>query len=227
MKKIRIVVLLGMLCICCAGCGNATSNKVKTTNRSDVKSEAKAEETIEIDSYDGRDYDLVMEHLNDFPTELEELKNSNIYFCTNAVSYHREILDTFMEKVENGEKCSLYAAYYPPAGNVIPTYIQYNGKNFYVFEKSENSDTLNSEGIGSIKGKIFKYLSVVDVPNSAYEDIDFSDMTEGIRYIVLANKQVTSVEECVNLEDSYSNLQVSPFNTEDELESHKVNPYMS
>ena len=106
---------------------------------------------------------------------------------------------------------------------MIPTYIQYNGKNFYVFEKSENSDILNSEDIDSIKGKTFKYLSVVDVPNSAYEDIDFSDMIEGIRYIVLANKQVTSVEECVNLKDSYSSLQVSPFNTEDELESHKVN----
>lgn len=222
-KEFGIVLLTGMLCICCAGCGNTTSNKVKTTNRSDVKSETKAEETIEIDSYDGRDYDLVMEHLNDFPTELEDLKNSNIYFCTDKVSHHRDILDIFLEKVENGKKCSLYAAYYPPEGNMIPTYIQYNGKNFYVFEKSENSDTLNSEDIGSNQGKTFKYLSVVDVPNSAYEDIDFSDMTEGIKYIVLANKQVTSVDECVNLKDSYSILQVSPFDTEDELESHKVN----
>ncbi len=192
----------------------------QTSSSSESASSAKR---IEIPFYDGRDDAKIMERFDLYPETLEELQNTNIFVSTIAVAFNRELVESFVDEVEKGEKTHLDLVTFTVEGDSCPVYIQYDGNDFYYIEYTGR----DSYGKGNelYPSEIYKYLSLIEIPNDEYEDIDFTGIRTGNRSLVLSDKIVSTDKECEKLVDGGENVHVIPvsaFTSEQELKEHMI-----
>lgn len=207
------LLLLCVYCICCAGCGFGGLGKEDAN-----KTEERGEKTAS--TYLGRDVDKIREHLSQFPTDYDQLKKWDILILTSDVTFHRGLYDDFISAVESGRQASLDAVSFTPKGDIISTYIQYNGKDFYYYQGSENESSY--AGSGTYNQGTYQYMSLLKVPNRNFENIDFSGMTDGFIDFVLSDKKMSKYDDVENFSGDYLSLRISPLSSEKEAKSRAV-----
>ena len=217
-KNILTALLLGCLCISCIGCGNTKQKPdVQPSTSSSIQ---EPDRHVEITTYNGRDIAKIIQHLTRFPEKSEDLKKLDIFVPTMAVTFNREILDNFLSMVEKGQTGYLDLATFTVEGYSIPTYIQYDGKDFYCVEYTERD--YYSPDRDLYWSKKYKYLSLVKIPNNLYESLDLSDMSTGFVEFVPSNKKNLTYEDFEKLKESYYSFKISPFHSFKEFKSHVI-----
>lgn len=213
-RMVSAAVVLLMACIF-TGCG-VTSDTIKETAAPNAKHTGT---DVRIASYHGRDSEKVKEHLEQYPTDIEKLKETNVFIDFNSFAMRRDRLQQFMASVQRGEIASLDIMAFTVEGDPIPAYIQYNGKNFYCYQSFAN-DSYASKDAKPFEEMKFKNMYLLDVPNEEFYDIDFTGMDRGFQQFILSNEEIKDYASFQKSQEYNCSIQIPPFDSEKEAKAH-------
>lgn len=212
-----VIIFVGCIFTGCgAMTGDVTSDETKGTP---VSEKEDTETDTHTDLYQGRDREKVQKHLEQYPVSFQELKKADVFVNTVSVALRKEKLYEFLASVQRGECTSMDIITFTIEGDAVPVYIQYNGKNFYCYESFAN-DSYAAKNSDQYTENTYKNMSLLDIPDGEFSDIDLSGMDTGFRQFVLSNAEIKDYSSFKKSEgDSYS-IRISPFDSEKEAKKH-------
>ena len=167
----------------------------------------------QVTSYQGRDRKKVKKHLEQYPMNFDDLKETDVFVNTSSYALRKEKLNDFIESVQRGENKSVDIVTFTIEGDPVLVYIQYNGKNFYCYESFEN-DSYAAKSARQFNEKNYKYMYLWDIPDEEFGDIDLSKMDTGFQQFVLSNEKLGDYSTFKKMKDDSYSIKVSPFNSE-------------
>lgn len=168
----------------------------------------------QVTSYQGRNRKKVKKHLEQYPVNFDDLKETDVFVNTSPYAMRKEKLKDFIESVQRGENASVDIVTFTIEGDPVFAYIQYNGKNFYCYESFEN-DSYAANNTRQFKEKNYKYMYLLDIPDEEFSDIDLSKMDIGFQQFVLSNEKVGDYSSFKKLKDDNYSIKISPFDSEE------------
>lgn len=168
----------------------------------------------QVTSYQGRNREKVKKHLEQYPVNFDDLKETDVFVNTSPYAMRKEKLKDFIESVQRGENASVDIVTFTIEGDPVFAYIQYNGKNFYCYESFEN-DSYAAKNTRQFKEKNYKYMYLLDIPDEEFSDIDLSKMDTGFQQFVLSNEKVGDYSSFKKLKDDSYSIKISPFDSEE------------
>ena len=212
MKK-HILIFLSISIIFTACDARARNGVSDTTNATPTLEKEYQETNSRITSYQGRDRKKVKKHLEQYPMNFDDLKETDVFVNTSSYALRKEKLNDFIESVQRGENKSVDIVTFTIEGDPVLVYIQYNGKNFYCYESFEN-DSYAAKSARQFNGKNYKYMYLWDIPDEEFGDIDLSKMDTGFQQFVLSNEKLGDYSTFKKMKDDSYSIKVSPFNSE-------------
>lgn len=218
MKK-SIILFLSMSIIF-TGCGLTAENESsETANRASASDTKSVEMDISITAYNGRDREEVEKHLEQYPTDFDELKETEVFLSTAPFSMRKEKLNEFIECVQQGETTSVDMITFTTEGDPVPSYIQYNGSNFYCYQ-SLIHDTYDTEDSIQFTEKKYKNMYLLDISDEDFSDLDLSEVSAGFQEFVLSNEKIDDYASFEKSEEDSFSVRISPFDSEEVAKEH-------
>ena len=212
MKK-HILIFLSISIIFTACDARARNGVSDTTNATPALEKEYQETNSRITSQQGRDRKKVKKHLEQYPVNFDDLKETDVFVNTSSYALRKEKLNDFIESVQRGENKSVDIVTFTIEGDPVLVYIQYNGKNFYCYESFEN-DSYAAKSARQFNEKNYKYMYLWDIPDEEFGDIDLSKMDTGFQQFVLSNEKLGDYSTFKKMKDDSYSIKVSPFNSE-------------
>ena len=212
MKK-HILIFLSISIIFTACDARARNGVSDTTNATPTLEKEYQETNSRITSYQGRDRKKVKKHLEQYPVNFDDLKETDVFVNTSSYALRKEKLNDFIESVQRGENKSVDIVTFTIEGDPVLVYIQYNGKNFYCYESFE-TDPYAAKSARQFNEKNYKYMYLWDIPDEEFGDIDLSKMDTGFQQFVLSNEKLGDYSTFKKMKDDSYSIKVSPFNSE-------------
>ena len=199
-------VVLSVLC----ACGRRSGMESKAQSHAGLKGESSV-------PYFDRDKQAIKKYLASYPDDNEALDESDILTVHRGYASGAEYWESFLEKVEKKEKCSIVIVTFSRVAEPIISYIEYNGTDYFHMQDFSRAEGFE-EPRGGYRSRIYSDLFCLDVPEEEFDGIDFSKMKGTVQDIVLCKTKLQSYNDFVDYVNSdpeeYFNFSLYPL-TED------------